>query len=357
MRQRNVLNISFIQINYPTISDKKVNFLNFCNANMPREIGINTDITLTHLSGLTLARLSQYFPEEIKDEPIETTNERRSTKRKCQDDMAETERKANLKLRAAKQKAEMEKQAMKKLEMEKLAMEKRAAKKQARVAALVEEQKRAAEEQARVAALVEEQKRTAEEQAKATKEQKAQNSQKIKKMKLEIEANAVREWEEMLEQAKSFIKRKGRMPRFRCAKDRLKTKCAEEFNLKKWLENTRINYTARKDIFALKNGEYYCQKWKEFRELYNSDTLKWVKQYFELLEIIQHTDAIPLPRSKLYKWIVKQMFDYTHSKNHMAKPIIRGVWQEFINQYGSMCYRDISEIQHNNEIFAESVLA
>ncbi len=323
---------------------------------MPREIGINTDITLIHLSGLTLARLSQYFAEEIKDEPIEITKERRSTKRKCQDDIAETERKAKMEMRAAKQKAEMEKQAMKKLEMEKQAMEKRAAKKQARVAALVEEQKRAAEEQARVAALVEEQKRAAEEQAKAAEEQKAQNSQKIKKMKLEIEAKAVREWEEMLEQAKSFIKRKGRMPRFYCVKDRLRTKIAEEFNLNVWLEKTRINYAARKDIFALENGEYYCQKWKEFRELYNSNTLKWVKQYFELLGIIERTNTMPLPQSKLYKWIVEQMFDYTRSKKHMAKPRIRGVWQEFINKYGSMCYRDISEIQHNNEIFVESVL-
>ncbi len=175
-------------------------------------------------------------------------------------------------------------------------------------------------------------------------------------MKLEIETRAVREWEEMLEQAKSFIKRKGRMPRFYCVKDRLKTKFAEEYNLNVWLEKTRINYTARKDIFALENGEYYCQKWKEFRELYNSNTLKWVKQYFELLDIIKHTNTMPLLQSKLYKWIVEQMFDYTRSKKHMAKPRIRIVWQEFINKYGSMCYRDISEIQHNNEIFVESVL-
>ncbi len=96
---------------------------------MSREIGINTDITLTHLAEFTLARLTQYIAEEIKDEPIENTKERRSTKRKCQDDMAETERKANMKMRAAKQKTEMEKQEMEKQAMKKLEMEKRAAKK------------------------------------------------------------------------------------------------------------------------------------------------------------------------------------------------------------------------------------
>ncbi len=142
------------------------------------------------------------------------------------------------------------------------------------------------------------------------------------------------EWLNKLEEVKKYIDENNKRP----------SAIDKDNNIKKlgnWIGHQVKNYSKKKEI--MKNDMIRGKKWEEFinnikyKTYFLSNEDEWINKLDKVKKYIDDNNKIPSYYDKynkintLGKWISHQNYNYSKKEHMMKNDIIRGKWEEFIN--------------------------